>query len=101
MVAPIQIPLSLSGPPAAFATALAAHAAALASHRTGKAGVPVPTHPFDSLVVRVPQTGPVATRGPDTFQVLPYTIVDDTPRTPAQQTALNVLRETLAPAGAA
>jgi hypothetical protein len=94
---PIQIPLSQSGPPAAFAAALAAHCAALAAHRVGKVGVPVPAASalLDSLIERVPATGPVATRGPDTFRVRPYVVTDDTPKTPEVATALSVLRETL------
>lgn len=97
MVAPIQIPLSQSGPPAAFAAALETHRDALAAHRIGPAKVPAPVSSplIDSLVQRVPQTGPVATRGPDTFEVLPYVIVDDTPKPPEVATALAVLRETL------
>lgn len=95
----LKIPLSVSGDPAAFQRALEAHRAALAAHRSGPHGIPAPVaHPLlDSLIARVPAAGPVATRGPDTFAILPYEIVDDTPRTPEQQTALNVLRETLAP----
>lgn len=97
MTAPISIPLSQSGPADAFAAALAAHCAALAAHRLGPAKVPAPTASalLDSLVERVPATGPVATRGPDTFRVRPYEIVDDTPKTPEQQHALSVLRETV------
>lgn len=97
--APLQIPLSQSGPPDAFAAALEAHRAALAAHRVGPAGRPAPAaHPLlDSLVVRAPGTGPVATRGPDVFLLREYTIVDDTPRSAEEQQALDVLRETLAP----
>jgi hypothetical protein len=83
----IQIPLSLSGDPAAFHSALASHCASLEAHRIGPPGVPSPVaHPMlDSLIERVPQSGPVAARGPDTFQVLPYEIVDDTPPPPTLQ----------------
>jgi len=93
----IQIPLSQSGPAPAFAAAVAAHCAALAAHRTGKAGVPVPVASplIDSLVLRVSDTGPVATRKPDSFQVRPYEIFDDTPKSPEVDQALSVLRETL------
>lgn len=99
MTQPISIPLSQSGDPAAFAAALEAHAKALAAHRVGPAKVPAPVASplLDALVARVPASGPVATRGPDTFEVLPYVIVDDTPKPPAVATALAVLRETLAP----
>lgn len=95
---PISILLSQSGPPDTFAAALSDHCAALVAHRVGKAGVPVPAASalLDSLVERVPASGPVATRGPDTFRVRPYEIVDDTPKTPEQQQALSVLRETIA-----
>lgn len=93
----VQVPLSQSGPAPAFAVALEAHRAALQDHRTGKAGVPAPTHLFDHLIARIPATGPVATRGPDIFQIVPYEIVDDTPRTAEQSQALQVLRETLKP----
>lgn len=87
-MAPIQIPLSVSGPAPAFAAALEEHRAALAAHRTGEAGVAVPiAHTLlDSLVLRVPATGPVATRGPDTFVIAPYEIVDDTPPPPPAPT---------------
>lgn len=93
----LEIPLSQSGPVPAFQAALEAHRAALEAHRSGPHGQPVPVaHPLlDSLVARVPATGPVATRGPDSFVILPYSIVDDTPRPAEQQTALQVLRETL------
>jgi len=49
----------------------------------------------EQVIARVPQDGPVATRGPDRFIALPYEIVDDTPKTAEQQTAINVLRETI------
>lgn len=93
----LEIPLSQSGPAPAFQAALEAHRAALEAHRSGPHGQPVPvSHPLlDSLVARVPAVGPVATRGPDSFQVLPYTIVDDTPRSAEANQALQVLRETI------
>jgi hypothetical protein len=80
--------------PSSFAAALEAHRAALEAHRMGKAGVPAPVaHPLlDSLVARVPRGDP----HPDDFVILPYEIVDDTPRTAEQNQALSVLRETLA-----
>lgn len=91
----IQIPISVAGDPIAFRAALEYHCVALAKHRMGGAGVPVPVHPFDHLIQRVPDTGPVATRKADTFVIVPYEIVDDTPKTPEQNQALSVLRETL------
>jgi hypothetical protein len=89
----MKIPLSQIGDPKAFAAALEAHRAALEAHRVGKAGVPAPiAHPLlDSLVARVPRGDP----HPDDFVILPYEIFDDTPRTPEQDKALSVLRETL------
>jgi hypothetical protein len=94
----IQIPLSQSGPADQFAAALESHRAALASHRVGKPGIAVPVaHDLiDQLIARVPQKGPVALRGPDQFVILPYEIVDDTPKPPEVDQALKVLRETLA-----
>lgn len=99
VITPVEIPLSAVGDPNAFQAALEAHRAALEAHRSGPCGQPVPVaHPLvDALVVRTPATGPVATRGPDTFTIAPYTIVDDTPKTPEQEKALGVLRETLSP----
>jgi hypothetical protein len=47
------------------------------------------------VIKRVPQDGPVATRGPDRFVIQPYTIIDDTPRTPEQQRAIDTLRDTI------
>lgn len=97
----IAIPLSVSGPADAFAARLEAHRAALAAHRllpAHKAGAPAPADPIlDALVLRVPDTGPVAKRKPDTFAIAPYTIVDDTPRTAEAQKAIETLRETLSP----
>lgn len=99
MADPIQLPLSATGDPTAFAAALSARAAALAAQRKGKAGIPAPVGSplLDALIQCVPAAGPVATRGPDTFQVAPYEIVDDTPKSPEVAAALSVLRETLAP----
>jgi len=93
----VQIPLSLSGPADQFALALEAHRAALEKHRIGKAGVAQPVaHPLlDQLVARVPETGPVATRGPDRFVIVLYEIFDDTPKLPEVDQALKVLRETI------
>jgi hypothetical protein len=63
----------------------------------GKPNQPAPraTEMVESVVARIPQDGPVATRGPDRFVALPYQIIDDTPKTPEQQQALGVLRETI------
>lgn len=82
----VQIPLSVVGEPNAFAASLEAHCVALAKHRMAGLGVPVPMHPFDFLVQRVPDTGPVATRKADTFIIAPYEIVDDTPPVPPPPT---------------
>lgn len=94
----ISIPLSAIGSAAAFQALVAAHLKALSSHRTGPARIAAPTAPaaVEAVVLRVPATGPVATRGPDTFTIAPYAIVDDTPKPPEVAAALSVLRETLA-----
>lgn len=89
----LQLPLSQTGPADAFAAALEAHRLDLVAHRSGKPGVPAPAHtPFlDSLIQRVPRGDP----HPDDFVIVPYEIVDDTPRSPEAQKAIDVLRETL------
>jgi hypothetical protein len=93
----MQIPLSLSGPPEAFAKAVQAHVEACTAHMMGKPGkaAPIASDMVAKVVARQPQEGPVATRGPDRFVVLPYTIIDDTPRTPEQQLAIDTLRDTI------
>lgn len=93
----IQVPLSLSGPPDAFAKAVAAHRDALQAHMMGKPGKAAPVAPsvVAMVIERQPQQGPVADRGPDQFVILPYTIIDDTPRTPEQQLAIDTLRDTI------
>ena len=93
----IQVPLSLSGPPDAFAKAVQAHVEACTAHMMGKPGKPAPraSDVVEMVVRRQPAEGPVATRGPDKFVVLPYTIIDDTPRTPEQQRAIETLRDTI------
>lgn len=57
---------------------------ALEAHCRGPANTPVPMYDraVEALVQRVPQEGPVATRGPDQFVILDYEIVDDTPPAP-------------------
>jgi hypothetical protein len=89
----IRIPLSQSGESAQFAKAVEAHRKALENHMMGKPGKPAPVHNelIESLIERRPQTGPVATRGPDQFVIRPYEIFDDTPVSPAVQ----LLRETI------
>lgn len=93
----IQIPLSVSGPADAFAQAVKAHRDALEAHLMGKPGRPAPATSAltESVIERQPQQGDVAMRGPDRFVVLPYEIVDDTPRPADHQQAIEVLRETL------
>jgi hypothetical protein len=63
----------------------------------GPAGKPAPraSELIESVIATQPQDGPVATRGPDRFVALPYEIVDDSPKTPEQQKAISVLRETI------
>jgi hypothetical protein len=97
----IDIPLSLVGSVEAFAVALESHRADLEAHRAGKPGIPAPIAPrlhglVDQLILRVPDAGPVADRGPDKFLIAPYRVVDDTPVAPETQHALDVLRETIA-----
>jgi hypothetical protein len=93
----IQVPLSLSGPPDVFAKAVQAYVEACTAHMMGKPGKPAPiaSDVVAMVVQRQPQDGPVATRGPDRFVVMPYTIIDDTPRTPEQQAAIDLLRDTI------
>jgi len=93
----IQVPLSLSGKPDDFAKAVVAHVDALKAHVMGKPGkaAPVASPAVAAVIARQPQEGPVASRGPDKFVILPYTIIDDTPRTPEQQRAIDTLRETI------
>lgn len=92
--APLQIPLSRSGPVDAFRAQVEAHCVALAIHAAGPAGVAAPVaHPLlSALVVRVPRGDPL----PDAFEVAPFDIFDDTPKPPEVDQALRVLRETLA-----
>lgn len=94
---PIQIPLSVSGPAEDFARAVRAHRDALQAHLLGKPGKAAPVAPvaIQSVIVRQPQQGPVATRGPDQFVILPYEIIDDTPLTAEQQKAIDTLRQTI------
>ena len=93
----INVPLSLSGPADAFAKAVQEHRDALEAHLMGKPGKPAPIAPdaVAMVIKRVPQDGPVATRGPDQFVIMPYTIIDDTPFTPEQQRAIDTLRDTI------
>ena len=81
-----------------FAAAAEAHLQASVAHVKGRPGIPRPTaHPLvEQVIGRVPDDNPVvADRKPDQFVILPYRIVDDVPKTPEQQQALNVLRETI------
>lgn len=93
----IQIPLSIAGTAEGFAAAVQAHRDALESHIKGNPGKPAPVASVavQSVIQRQPQEGPVAKRGPDQFVILPHEIYDDTPRTPEQQKAIDVLRDTI------
>ncbi len=93
----IRIPLSQTGPADKFAQAVQAHIEALAAHRTGPEGKPAPraSELIESVIATQPQEGPVAARGPDRFVALPYEIVDDSPKSPEQEQAISVLRETI------
>ena len=92
----IEIPLSQIGSPAAFAKEIEDHRAALIAHQKSE-NVPVPvTSPLvEAVIARQPQSGPIAERGPDDFIVLPYKVLDDTPKTPEAAQAVKVLRETI------
>lgn len=93
----IQLLLSQTGPAKQFAAKVQAHIEALTAHMMGKPGVAAPRHDdiVEQVIARVPQDGPVATRGPDKFIALPYEIVDDTPRSAEQQKAIDTLRSTI------
>lgn len=92
-----QIPRSLAGDPHKFAQAVQAHIEACTAHMLGKPGKPAPraSNVVESVVMRRVQTGPVATRGPDQFVAVPYEVMDDTPKTPEQQKAIETLRATI------
>jgi len=93
----IQLSLSQTGPADKFAAEVQNHIEVLTAHMLGPPGKPAPraSDLVESVIARQPQDGPVATRGPDRFVALPYEVVDDTPKTPAQEQAISVLRETL------
>jgi hypothetical protein len=93
----IRLPLSQTGPADKFAAEVQKHIEALQAHMMGGPGVPAPRHSdlVEQVVARVPQDGPVATRGPDRFVARPYEIYDDTPKTPEQQKAIDTLRSTI------
>lgn len=88
MTGAIQIPLSKIGSADAFAAILEAHRAALADHRAGEPEKPAPVahELLDALILRIPDSGPVESRGPDRFEIAPYEIVDDTPPRPVPPT---------------
>lgn len=88
----ITLPLSQTGPSDKFAMAVEAFRQAKLAHRF-TVDVPAPTaDPLVESVVRRVQGEPGK---PDDFIVLPYVIEDDLPKTPEQQQALDVLRETI------
>lgn len=93
----IQIPLSQVSSPEAFAASVQKHITDCTAHMMGKPGKPAPraSEWIEYVVTRVPQDGPVASRGPDKFIALPYTVIDDTQKTPEQQKAIDTLRETI------
>jgi hypothetical protein len=93
----VNVPLSLSGPPDAFAKAVQAHRDALEAHLMGRPGkaAPIASEAVAMVIKRVPQDGPPATRGPDQFVIMPYVVIDDSPRTPEQQRAIDTLRDTI------
>ena len=95
----IRLPLSQTGPADKFAAEVQKHIEACTAHMMGGPGVPAPRHSdlVEKVITRVPQDGPVATRGPDRFVALPYEIYDDTPKTPELQKAIDTLRATITP----
>lgn len=93
----IRLPLSQTGPADNFARLVQDHIEACTAHMMGAPGKPAPraSDLIESVIVRQPQEGLVATRGPDRFVALPYEIYDDTPVTPEQQKAIDTLRSTI------
>lgn len=92
----IDIPLSQIGSTDSFAKDIEAHRTALIAHQQSEnVAIPVHSQWVDQVISRRPQTGPVAQRGADEFVVLPYQVIDDTPRTPEAELAVKVLRETI------
>lgn len=84
----VRIPLTAIGTDAeVFNAAVEAHRAAVEKHMLGPAGVAAPraTDLIESLIVRIPDAGPVAERGPDKITIKPYEIYDDRPVPPEVQ----------------
>lgn len=93
----LKLPLSQTGPADKFAQAVQKHIEALTAHMKGPPGKPAPraSDLIERVIMRQAQGGPVMTRGPDRFLALPYEIIDDTPKTPEQQKAIDTLRSTI------
>lgn len=88
----IQLPLSQTGPAEQFAKAIEDFRRAKLEHRfTVDEPAPTAAPLIESLVRRVN----MGEGQPDYFAVEEYEIIDDTPRTPEQQKAIDVLRETI------
>ena len=88
----IRLALSQTGSAHEFAQAVEAFRQAKLAHRF-TVDVPAPTaDPMIESLVRRVQGEPGKSND---FVVLPFEIVDDTPRTPEQQKAIDVLRETI------
>lgn len=82
MAPTIQIPLSQISTPSEFDAAVAKYRAELERHVMGNTGVasPVADMLVQLVIARVPQKGPIESRGPDEFTVLPYEFLDDLPQ---------------------
>ena len=88
----IKIPLSQTGPADKFALAVEAFRQSKLDHRF-TVDVPAPT--ADPIIEAIVQRVQGEPGKPDDFVVLPYEIENDLPKTPEQQKALDVLRETI------
>jgi hypothetical protein len=79
----ITIPLSVVGSAESLSEAIESYRSALI-RQMDEPGTDAPMAPdyVQRLVQRVPAEGPVEERGPDTFMVLPFVVIDDTAKPP-------------------